>query len=514
MKNLPIGIQTFRDIIQNDYLYVDKTENIFDLVKNPKGVYFFSRPRRFGKSLLISTLNEIFAGEKELFKELWIYRSDYSWKKYPVVRIDFSKKKAENREDLKGFILNQLKNIASKYSVSLERDQYDEAFDELLTKLSEINKVVILIDEYDKPIIDNIENKELAIELREILKGFYTIIKACDEYIRFVLLTGVSKFSKAGVFSGLNNLEDISMDARYSSFLGITKEEIVDNFKDHIEQFAESEGVSEPELIKKITYWYNGFCFSGTCEKIFNPFSALLLFKKLVFGNYWFESATPSFLIKLIKEKEFDLTGLDGVNISESAFSSYEIENLKIIPILFQTGYLTIAGYNKDRMEYTLAYPNFEVKNSMTECLTEAYSFVERELVHGYAWKLIDALRDHELELFFDTLRIFFANIPYDLQIKKEKYYQTVFYLIFSLIGLKVEAEIKTNIGRIDAVIIDKEVYIFEFKFNGDKDNALRQIKEKKYFEKYQGIEKDIYLFGVEFVDRNVGEWTVEKMHV
>ncbi|MCK5508065.1 MAG: ATP-binding protein [Desulfobacterales bacterium] len=514
MKNLPIGIQTFRDIIQNDYLYVDKTENIFDLVKNPKGVYFFARPRRFGKSLLISTLNEIFVGEKELFKELWIYRSDYSWEKYPVVRIDFSKKKAENREDLKGFILNQLKNIANKYSVSLECDQYDEAFDELLTKLGEINKVVILIDEYDKPIIDNIENKELAIELREILKGFYTIIKACDEYIRFVLLTGVSKFSKAGVFSGLNNLEDISMDARYSSFLGITKEEIVDNFKDHIEQFAELEGVSKPELIKKITYWYNGFCFSGTCEKIFNPFSALLLFKKLVFGNYWFESATPSFLIKLIKEKEFDLTGLEGVNISESAFSSYEIENLKIIPILFQTGYLTIAGYNKDRMEYTLAYPNFEVKSSMTECLTEAYSFVERELVHGYAWKLIDALRDHELELFFDTLRIFFANIPYDLQIKKEKYYQTVFYLIFSLIGLKVEAEIKTNIGRIDAVIIDKDVYIFEFKFNGDKDNALRQIKEKKYFEKYQGIEKDIYLFGVEFVDRNVGEWTVEKMHV
>ncbi|MDL1964965.1 MAG: AAA family ATPase [Deltaproteobacteria bacterium] len=182
------------------------------------------------------------------------------------------------------------------------------------------------------------------------------------------------------------------------------------SFKEHIDRFADTEDVSNAELIEQITYWYNGFCFSGICEKVFNPFSMLLLFDNARFSNYWFESATPSFLIKLIKEKDFDLTGLDGVNVSESAFSSYEIENLKIIPILFQTGYLTIAGYNKDRMEYTLAYPNFEVKNSMTECLTEAYSFVEREFVHGYAWKLIDALRNHELEL-FDTLRIFFAKI-------------------------------------------------------------------------------------------------------
>jgi hypothetical protein len=236
------------------------------------------------------------------------------------------------------------------------------------------------------------------------------------------------------------------------------------------------------------------------------------LFKKLSFENYWFESATPSFLIKLIKEKDFDLKRLDGVKVDESAFSSYEIENLKLVPILFQTGYLTITDYDKERMEYTLAYPNFEVKNSMTKYLAETYSFVERELVHGYAWKLIDALRDHDYELFFDTLRIFFANIPYDLHIEREKYYQTVFYLIFSLIGLKVEAEVRTNKGRIDAVIMDKDVHIFEFKFEKDKDKALGQIKEKRYFEKYQSAGKDVYLFGVEFKDRNVGEWVVEKI--
>ncbi|MDO9517730.1 MAG: AAA family ATPase [Methanosarcinaceae archaeon] len=511
-QRLPIGIQTFRDIVQNDYLYVDKTEKIFDLVNGAKGVYFLSRPRRFGKSLLISTLNEIFQGNKELFKDLWIYNSDYLWEEHPIVRIDFSKKKAENKDDLKGFILNQLNTIASNYGVSLERDQYDEAFNELLTKLGEINKVAILIDEYDKPIIDNIENPDLAVELREILKGFYTIIKASDEHIRFVLLTGVSKFSRAGVFSGLNNLQDISMNVSYSSLLGITKKEMVDYFNDHIDLLASAEEINRSDTIEKITYWYNGFCFSRNCEKVFNPFSLLLLFENAQFSNYWFESATPSFLIKLLKENEFDLAKLDGIKISELSFSSYEVENLKIMPILFQTGYLTVAGYNKERMEYTLAYPNFEVKNSMTECLAEAYSYVGCELVHSHAWKLIDTLRANDFELFFDTLRIFFANIPYDLHINKEKYYQTIFYLVFSLIGLKIEAEVKTNKGRIDAVVIDKDVHIFEFKFDGKKEAALDQIKDKRYYEKYQGSGKDIYLFGVEFAERNVGEWVVEKL--
>ena len=510
MQELPIGIQTFSDIIQNDYLYVDKTEKIFDLVKNPKGVYFLSRPRRFGKSLLISTLNEIFEGEKELFKDLWIHKTDYAWEKHPIVRIDFSKKKTENKDDLKCFILHQLKNIAGNYGISLDRDQYDEAFDELLTKLSGINKVVVLIDEYDKPIIDNTDNIDLAVELREILKGFYTIIKACDEHIRFVLLTGVSKFSKAGVFSGLNNLKDISMDTRYSSLLGITGQEMETCFKEHIDRFAATEDVSNAELIEKITYWYNGFCFSGTCEKVFNPFSMLLLFDNARFSNYWFESATPSFLIKLIKEKSFDIKKMQDLEVREENLSTYEIEDLALVPLLFQTGYLTIKGYDDEFMTYRLGYPNFEVENSFQYALLRSYSYAE---TNGYLVSLIRALRNDDFETFFDTLRIFFADIPYDLHIKKEKYYQTVFYLIFSLIGLKVEAEVKTNKGRIDAVIIDKDVYLFEFKFNGDKDNALRQINDKRYFEKYQGTGKEIYLFGVEFADRNVGEWAVEKIH-
>ncbi|MBL0717398.1 MAG: ATP-binding protein [Desulfosarcina sp.] len=511
MKNLPIGIQTFSDIIKNDYLYVDKTKKIFDLVKTPKVVYFLFRPRRFGKSLLISTLNEIFEGEKELFKGLWIYQSDYAWEKHPVVRMDFSKSKARNEDELINYIVYQLDKIAQVYGITLEQTQHDIKFDELLTKLSGINKVVVLIDEYDKPIIDNIENKKLAVELREILKGFYTIIKACDEHIRFVLLTGVSKFSKAGVFSGLNNLEDISMDAQYSSLLGMTMEEMETCFKAHIDCFVKTKGVSNAELIEKITYWYNGFCFSKSCRKVVNPFSALLLFKKLDFSNYWFESATPGFLIKLMKEKKIDIEKMQDLEVREENLSTYEIDDLSLIPLLFQTGYLTIKGYDDDFMTYRLGYPNFEVENSFQYALLRSYSYTETD---GHLVGLIRALRNDDFELFFDTLRIFFAEIPYDLQINKEKYYQTIFYLIFSLIGLKVEAEIKTNKGRIDAVIIDKEIYIFEFKFNGDKDQALNQIKDKKYFEKYRGRGKKIYFLGVEFTDKNVGDWVLEKISV
>ncbi len=319
----------------------------------------------------------------------------------------------------------------------------------------------------------------------------------------------MSKFSKAGVFSGLNNLEDISMDAGYSSLLGITQQEMDSCFKEHIDLFAKSEEIDKSKLIKKITSWYDGFCFSRKCEKVFNPFSMLLLFKKLDFGNYWFESATPSFLVKLIKEKSFDIKKMQGLEVREENLSAYEIENLTAIPLLFQTGYLTIKEYDNDFMTYRLGYPNFEVENSFQYALLRSYSYTE---TNGYLISLIRALRNDDFDAFFETLKIFFADIPYDLHIDMEKYYQTVFYLIFSLIGLKVEAEARTNKGRIDAVIIDKDIYIFEFKFNGDKNKALSQIKEKKYFEKYRNMGKEIYLFGVEFTNRNVDEWVVEKL--
>ena len=365
-KPLPIGTQTFRDIIDGGFLYVDKTQSIFEIIRHFKGVYFLSRPRRFGKSLFISTLAEIFKGHKELFRDLWLYTSDYTWPTHPVIRIDFSQERVYNAEGLTETIKVYLQEIAANYGITLAEGPYDRQFRWLIQQLAIQGKVVILIDEYDKPIIDNLENTAEAKRIQEVLKNFYTVIKAMDEYLRFVFITGISKFSRIGIFSGLNNLVDVSLNGRFATALGLTEAEIVQNFQAYIADFAAKEGVPETELLAKIRYWYNGFCFAAEGEKVYNPFSTLLLFYHQRFANYWFESGTPTFLIKLIKAKEFDIQQFNEVKLREISFSTYEIENLAIIPLLFQTGYLTIKGYEAETQLYTLAYPNYEVEEAFS----------------------------------------------------------------------------------------------------------------------------------------------------
>lgn len=508
MKNLPIGRQSFKDIRERDEIYVDKTRFLYELVKNG-GLFFLSRPRRFGKSLLISALNEIFLGNKELFSGLWMETSGYDWKKYPVIRVDFSGMKPFQPDDLKKGIISTLNNIAESYELTLKEEMYEFRFKELIQKLSIQGKTVILIDEYDKPIIDHLENPELAKEMREILKGFYTVIKASDEYLRFVLLTGVSKFSKAGVFSGLNNLNDISMNQKYSTLLGITENEIKDNFGSYLESFTEEKNISKEDLLQKIRNWYNGYLFASSGERVYNPFSTLLLFENKEFRNYWFETGTPGFLINILKKTDFPLPDLESVETEADRFSVYDIENLDPIPLLYQTGYLTVREYSEEFGSYILGYPNFEVKNSFTNSLASAFSRNHSDMPIN---SLIRSLRSRDWDVFFDGLREIFLKIDYDLRINQEKYYQTIFYLIFTLIGLKTSAEVKTNIGRIDTVIDDRDILIFEFKFSGTAQDALNQIKSKKYYEKYRSSSKEIFLFGAEFKDRNIGEWIFESL--
>ncbi len=514
MKSLPIGRQSFKDILERNELYVDKTKYLYELVKNG-GVYFLSRPRRFGKSLTLSTLKEIFEGNKEIFKGLWIYEADYDWKKYPIIRVDFSGMKPENPNHLKDGINSNLNLIAEKYQVQLTEVHYDLRFKQLIIQLSKLGQIVILIDEYDKPIIDHLEKPELAKEMREIMKGFYTIIKASDEYIRFVFLTGVSKFSKAGVFSGLNNLNDISMDRNFSAMLGITHEELKENFKEYILGFSNELKLSEEELLTKIKHWYNGYCFSGVCEKVYNPFSTLLLFDKQEFKNYWFETGTPSFLVKLMRENDFSIPNLESIEVEPEYFTVYDVENLNPLPLLYQTGYLTIKEKNEEFGSYILGFPNYEVKNSFTNYLSVHFFQAKKDMPIN---NLIRALRSKDFESFFTILRSIFANIDYDLHIPQEKYYQTVFYVVFTLIGMRVFAEVKTNIGRIDAVIEDNDIYLFEFKFNDTAQNALEQIHKNKYFEKYltnqhltQNQKGGLYLFGAQFKDKTVGEWIFKQ---
>ena len=514
LKPLPVGIQTFRKIIHGGYLYVDKTRNIYELIRNPTGAYFLSRPRRFGKSLLISTLEEIFQGNRDLFKGLWLYDSPNQWPVHPVIRIDFSLKRVESAEELKRTIVWLLGLQAERYQISIREGDYIQQFTDFIVQISAQKQVVILVDEYDKPLLDNIEDIEEAKRIREVLKGFYTVIKAMDAHVRFVLLTGVSKFGRVGVFSGLNNLQDLTLHPRYAALLGITQEEMERDFAGHISSLAQRVEQPKADLLQKIRLWYNGFHFSDEGEAVYNPFSLLQLFESQKFQNFWFESGTPTFLLKILKQRGYDLQSLEQLEVSELAFSTYEIENLDIVPLLFQTGYLTIKGYDDRSQIYTLSYPNYEVHRAFLAHLLNTYGSVELSLTSSSLNRLTQALFTANWPRFFEVLNSFLASISYEMQIKQEKYYQTIFYLIFKLIGLEIQAEARTNQGRIDAVIETAQaVYIFEFKLSGSAAEALAQIETRAYFAPYLAAGKPLHLLGVNFEmeQRAITEWQATR---
>lgn len=512
-KPVQASTYTFRHIIEGGFLYVDKTRYLYELVRPGTGIYFLARPRRFGKSLMISTLEEIFLGNKEIFQGLWIADSDYAWQSYPVIRIDFSQERIYTAGGLQELLSAFIEEIAVKHKLTLPKTNYQRQFRRLIQQLGEANKVVILIDEYDKPLIDNLDNLPEAIQIRDTLKNFYTIIKAMDQYIRFVFITGISKFSKVGVFSSMNNLTDLTMNPRFATAVGITEDEMGVNFQEHMAEFAVKEELTTDALADKIRQWYDGFCFVEDCPHVYNPFSTLQLFYNQRFDNYWFETGTPTFLIKLIKEQGYDVRELETLELTALGFSTYEIEELEIIPLLFQTGYLTIKGYTPARRLYQLGYPNEEVENAFLTHLLAAFNTVPKGMNEGYLWQMIDALEAHALDQFFTVLQIFFANIPYNIHLKYEKYYQTIFYLIFKLIGLRVDAEIYTEQGRIDAVIeLSDHIFLFEFKLDQSAEKALAQIKDHEYATKYRLKGKSITLVGANFdsAKRQIAEWKSE----
>ncbi|PJB28376.1 hypothetical protein CO110_09670 [Candidatus Desantisbacteria bacterium CG_4_9_14_3_um_filter_40_11] len=503
MKKLPIGIQTFEKIIKENYCYVDKTEIIYKLINN--GTYFFlSRPRRFGKSLLIDTIKSLFEGREELFKGLWIEdKWDFS-QKYPLIKIDFGNQKATSSNELLSFILNQLRFIASNNNLSLEMTTYYEAFEELIRKLATKNRVVVLIDEYDKPILDNIENPELAREMREILKGFYTILKGADAYIKFVMLTGVSKFSKVSIFSGLNNLWDITIEADFSAICGYTQNDLNTIFREHLVDVD----------LEKVKLWYNGYSWLG--EKVYNPFDILLFLKSKEFRNYWFETGSTTFLLKLLKERRYYIPEFEEIRAGEELIGSFDVDLIETAALLFQTGYLTIKGKKQlgARIEYELTYPNLEVKSSLNNYLL-FYLNKDAQTKENTQSKVYNAIEALDFELLRDTFFRLFAAIPYEWYIKNELdkyegYYASIFYAIFASLGYSLEVEESTNRGRIDmAIKTDTTVIIFEFKVveeESGQNTALEQIRNKKYYEKYLNSGKEIYLVGIEFskAERNI----------
>ncbi len=509
MKKLPIGISTFSIIREEDYIYVDKTKEAYELITNYKYT-FLSRPRRFGKSLFLDTLFEIFRGNKELFKGLFIY-DKWSFEKYPVIKISFSGD-LRSPEGLKNRILDILKRNQDNLKVKCDKNTpYDSCFEELIEKSYQKYQkgVVILIDEYDKAILDNLDQIEIAKENREILKSFYGIIKDNDRYIKFVFLTGVSKFSKASIFSGLNNLRDITLSPPFGNICGYTQEDIDNVFLPYLKDVN----------LDKLKEWYNGYYFLK--DKVYNPFDILLFIDNhLQFDNYWFNTGTPSFLIKLFEKGTYNLAKFENLKVSENLLDAFDIESITLETVMFQSGYLTIKEIVRKRLrsEYILTFPNLETKISFNDYLL---TFLVKNTVikNEIQSMLIDIFENANLDKLKDILQSLFASIAYNnfsnnyIQ-NYEGFYSSVIYAYFAGAGFdRVIAEDVTNDGRIDlSIFIDKKVFILEFKVDGK--GALEQIKEKEYFKKYLQNYEEVYIIGIEFdsKSRNLTDFKWERV--
>jgi len=540
-KKLPIGIQSFEQLIREGALYIDKTKHIYEILKPGFGAYFLSRPRRFGKSLLVSTLEAIFKNKRHLFKGLWLDSSEYIWEEFPVIKIDMSAVEKSTSERLYSGLKSVVLANASEEEINLDENKapsllFQELIRALVRKYNQ--QVVILIDEYDDPIIKHINDPEMANKNREVLQDFYKIMKAEDANLRFVFLTGISKFAKTSIFSGLNNLLNISMSDKYANLLGYTQEELESYFPEYISELAESHSLSVDEILNEIKFWYNGYRFSKAENKVYNPFSCLLLFEKKEFMNYWFETGTPTYLIELIKKYNYDVQDFENhIKLMQTSFEGYDVEKLPLMPILYDSGYLTIKDFSVRNLmtDYSLGYPNFEVKNSLLENLLKSYTDLRKpEFASSLVFSVQDAILANDLEKFFSLLKSYFASIPYDLIPKKElneKYFQLIFYLLMRVTSFRVNTEDRTNLGRIDLVLeSDTDIYLFELKVNSSAAEALAQIKEKKYYEKYLGIpvkvgsssgaaikdtqDKAVHIIGLNLSleERNITEHLVERV--
>lgn len=509
MKGYPLGVQTFSEIIERNLLYIDKTQEIYNLLKGK--YYFYSRPRRFGKSLMLSTIKALYEGKKELFKGLWI-EDKWDWsKKNPVIHIGFSGM-GHRAIGLENAISKELNAIATELNITLIETDYTRKFKELITQLGKRgSKIVLLIDEYDKPIIDYLGDEiEIAENNRNILKSFYSVIKDCDPYIEFMIITGVSKFSKVSIFSELNILTDITFHHRYAKLTGITQEELEENFKEEIKELAIFSNITESELKQKIKRWYNGYSWNAQ-QFLYNPYSLLAYFDFREFKNFWFETGTPSFLLKIMKEQ--GIVKVNALEVDNSIFSSYNIERLETIPILFQTGYLTIKS-RKENDVYTVDYPNLEVRDSMVRSLIGELSYEQSAFSRPMILQVKETLENKKLEELIRLIKSIFKNIPYPIfKAEGEFYYHSLIYLVFFYLGDFIESEVNTNDGRLDAVIkTSNYIYIIEFKLNKDAETALIQIKDKGYAEKYYGDKREKILMGINFSSelKTIDDWKHE----
>lgn len=515
-RKLPIGIQSFEDIRNNKYIYIDKTAELYNLIDSGK-TYFLSRPRRFGKSLLISTLQAFFLGKKELFTDLKIAQLEKNWDKYPVFYFDFSGKEYHKRSDLEEVLASILNDIKNTYNLTSSEESLELIFADYIKAVSKKYKknVVILVDEYDKTLLETLDNKNENDKCRSLLRAFFGVLKKCDENIRFVFITGVTKSSKVSIFSDLNQLNDISLSPLAETLCGITQNELEENFKKQIEDLAKENSISKKECIELLKKNYDGYHFSKNLIDLYNPYSILKTFSDNFFGTYWFETGTPNYLIKRIEQNNFKTYNFsDGIEYSIPTLMNKSDADFDIVQLLFQSGYITIKGWNKEFNTFILKYPNAEVEYSFLAILLPFFMNQQQQTSDFWIREFYKDIKESNIDSFMRRLQSIVASVPYSTDKRPSEHdFQITIYLIFTLLGQFTIAESYTNKGRIDCVIEnDKYIYIFEFKVDKTADEALQQIKHKNYEERYLSSSKKIIKIGTSFDSktRKLLDWKVE----
>ena len=511
----PIGIQNFEKLRTDGYVYVDKTHLVYKMATTGS-YYFLSRPRRFGKSLLISTLEAYFSGRRDLFTGLAIEKLESEWPVHPIFHLDLNTAKYDRPEALLNVLNDMLAYWEQSYGTSPTEVTPELRFKGIVRRACEQTgrRVVILVDEYDKPMLQAIGNESLQDEYHNILKAFYSVLKTQDRYIRFAFLTGVTKFGKVSVFSDLNNLDDISMDRRYIDICGITEQEIHTYFEDSLHDLADATGSDYETVCRKLRRLYDGYHFTNNSIGIYNPFSLLKTLNKSEYGDYWFETGTPSFLVHLLKQADYDLNRLQDEQVSADIINSVDSMSRNPIPVIYQSGYLTIKGYDEQFKLYSLGFPNEEVENGFIRYLIPLYTPMNENKTEFFAANFIREIRDGRPDAFMERLQTLFADTSYQIAGQMEIYFQNSMYLVFKLLGFYTEVERTTSRGRIDVVMkTPKYIYIIEVKLDGTADEALRQIEERRYAVPFAADGRRVYRIGVNFssATRGIEEWKIEE---
>lgn len=511
----PIGIQSFESIRKEGYIYVDKSLFVYQLAQS--GRYFFlSRPRRFGKSLLVSTMEAYFRGRKELFEGLAISEFEKAWIQYPVLRFDLTGQSYADQGALEDALDTQLLHLEKEYGVEEKArtpaSRFREVIDAAYQKTGQ--PVVVLIDEYDKPIVDNLDKPELTEFFRTQLQGFYSVLKAKDDYIKFGFLTGVSKIGQLSVFSGLNNLKDISMDARYANICGISEHEIRSVFSESVRELAQANSLSEDECYEKLAQMYDGYHFCEESAGVYNPFSLLNTLDGQKFRKYWYSTGTPTFLVKYLASGNYNLDEVSTYSASEQELMGVNALKPDAITLLYQTGYLTIKGYNPATEKYTLGYPNKEVEDGFLEALSKVFAPESDKNSDLSVDKFVADIHNGNPEMLMRRFSAFFADMDYQIQGKAEMYFQNTMYVMLKLMGQQVDVERHTSNGRIDVLIQTSEyVYIIELKRDLDPKNALDQISDKRYDWPFSAGNRKLFKIGASFstATRRLEKWEIKS---